>query len=143
MLIEPRQRGGDPGILIAQTVHKLDGEGVGQVRTVALCQHDRCRFDGVTARAKQAVGEAVRLLPGVAAADDQLGHTPEVFDQHDPERDGNRPKFADRQRLHVLIGAHEAAKHVGVEVAVGMCDEGPGYAEHPRISCEWTGEQFR
>ena len=40
MLVEPCQRRGDPGILIAQTVHELDGEGVGQERAVALCEHD-------------------------------------------------------------------------------------------------------
>ena len=143
VLVEPCQRGGDPGILIAQPVYELDGEGVGQVRAVAMCEHNRCRFGGVSARTKQAVGETVRLLSRVAAADDQLGHTPEVFDQHDPERNGNCPELADGQRLHLLVGVHEAAQHVGVEMAVGVCNESPGHTEHPRVSCEWTSEQLR
>ncbi len=95
------------------------------------------------AGAQQAVGETVRLLPRGAAVGDQFGEASEVFDQHDPERDGDRPEFADRQRLHLLIGAHEAAQHLGIEVAVGVGDEGPGHAEHPRVSDERPVHQLR
>ena len=35
-----------------------------------------------------------------------------------------------------LVGAHEAAQHLGVEAAVGVRDEGPGEAEHARIAGE-------
>ena len=55
----------------------------------------------------------------------------------------DRPEFADRQRLHLLVGAHEAAQHLGIEVAVGVGDEGPGQAEHPRISGERSVGQLR
>ena len=55
----------------------------------------------------------------------------------------DRPELADRQRLHVLVGAHEAAQHLGVEVAVGVGDEGPGEAEHARIAGERTVGQLR
>ena len=131
-----RQRGRDPGVLVAQPVHELDGECVRQRRAMPIREHHRHRFGGAAARAQQAVGESVRLLPRGAAVHDLLGEAPEIFDQHDPERDRDRPEFADRQRLHLLVGAHEAAQHLGVEVAVGVGDEGPGQAEHPRISRE-------
>ena len=143
MLVEPRQRRGDPGILIAQAVHELDGECFGQSRAFTLGEHDRRRFGRVSARAQQPVGESVRLLPRGAAVHDQFGEPSQVFDQHDPERDGDRPEFADGQRLHLLVGAHEAAQQLGIEVAIGVCDEGPGHAEHPRISHERTVDQFR
>ncbi len=97
----------------------------------------------MSARTKQAVGETVRLLSRVTAADDQFGEASEVFDQHDPERDGNRPEFADRQWLHLLVGAHEAAQQLGIKVAVGVCDECPRHAEHPWVSLEWTIDQLR
>ena len=136
MLVEPGQRRGDSGILIAQPMHKLDGKCFGQGRAFTLGEHDRRRFGGMPARTQQAIGETVRLLPRGAAVHDQFGEAPEVFDQHDPERDGDRPEFADRQRLHLLVGAHEAAQQLGIEVAIGVCDEGPGHAEHPRVSLE-------
>ena len=143
MLVEPRQRGGDPGILVAQPVHQLDGECVRQRRAFALREHTRRRFGGAAASTQQAVGETIRLLPRGTAVHDQFGDASEVFDQHDPERDRDRPEFADRQRLHFLIGAHEAAQHIGIEVAVGVGDEGPGEAEHPRISGERAVGQLR
>ena len=57
--------------------------------------------------------------------------------------DGDRPEFADRQRLHLLIGAHEAAQHIGIEMAIGVGDKRPGDAEHARISCERAICQLR
>ena len=95
------------------------------------------------ARTQQPVGESVRLLPRDAAVHDQFGEAPEVFDQHDPERDGDRPEFADRQRLHLLVGAHEAAQQLGIEVAIGVCDKSPGHTEHPRVSLERSINQLR
>ena len=86
---------------------------------------------------------SIGLLPRGTAVHDQFGETSEVFDQHDPERDRDRPELADRQRLHLLVGAHEAAQHFGIEVAVSVGDEGPGQAEHPRISGERPVGQLR
>ena len=74
---------------------------------------------------------------------DPFGDAPEVFDQHDPEGDGDRPEFADRQRLHFLIGAYEAAQHISVEMAIGVGDKSPGEAEHAGISCERAICQLR
>ena len=38
------------------------------------------------------------------------------------------------QRLHALVGAHEAAQRLGIEAAVGVRDERPGEAEDARIA---------
>ena len=108
-----------------------------------LGEHGRHRLGGASAGAQQAVGEGVRLLPRGAAVHDPLGQASEVLDQHDPQRDRDRPEFADRQRLDLLIGAHEAAQHLGIEAAVGVGDEGPGQAEHARISGERSVGQLR
>ena len=74
--------------------------------------------------------------PCGAAVHDPLGEPPEVLDEHDPQGDGHRPEFADRQRLDLLVGPHVAAQHLGIEAAIGVGDEGPGHAEHARISRE-------
>ena len=67
---------------------------------------------------------------------DPLRQPPEILDQHDPQCDRHRPEFADRQRLDLLVGPHVANQHFGIEAAVGVGDEGPGHAEHARISRE-------
>ncbi len=72
-----------------------------------------------------------------------FGEACEVLDQHDPERDRDRPEFAGRQWLHLLVGVHEAAKHLAIEVAVGVGDERPDHTEHARISRERPVGQFR
>ena len=55
-------------VLVAQPMYELDGKRVGQGRAFAPCEHDRRGFGGVSARAQQAVGETIRLLPRSAAA---------------------------------------------------------------------------
>ena len=85
---------------------------------------------------EQAVGQGVGLLARRSAADDALGRAPQVLDQHDPQRDRHRPELADRERLHALVGAHEAAERLRVEAAVGVRDERPGQAEDARIALE-------
>lgn len=73
---------------------------------------------------------------------DQFGETSEVFDQHDPQCDCNRPKLANRQRLYLLIGTHEMTQHLAVEVAVCVCHERPGHTEHPGVSFERAVSQL-
>ncbi len=136
MLVEPGQRGRDPGILVTQPVHKLDGECARQAGALRIREHHGGGLRDAIAGTEQAVGETICPLPRGAAVHDQVGEAPEIFDQHDPERDADRPEFADRQRLHVLVSAHETAQHFGIVVAVGVRDEGPGQAEHTRIAGE-------
>ena len=142
-VIEPRQRGGDPRILVAQPVHQLDCKCSQQRRSFVRREYHRCWLGDAAARSKQAVGECIRRLPRGTVLDDLLGKASEVFDHHDPQRDCDRPEFADRQGLYLLISAQEAAQHVGIEMAVGVGDEGPGQSEHPWISRERPVDQLR
>ena len=50
----------------------------------------------------------------------------------------DRPQFADRQRLHALVGLHESAEHLRIEVAIGMRDKGPRDSEDARIAFQRT-----
>ena len=136
-LVEPGQRRSNSGILIAQPVHELHREGVRQRCPVVVRKHHRRRFGGASAGAQQTVGDSVRLLPGGAIAHDRLGETSQILDEHDPQCDRNCPELADHQRLDLLVGPHVAAQHLGIEAAVGVSDERPCHAKHPRISGEW------
>ena len=100
-----------------------------------------CGF--ASAGAEQPVRDVVSLLPDGSPARDQLGCAPQVLDQHDPQRDGDRPQLADRQRLHALIGRHELAQQVRVEAAVGVRDECPRQPEHARIARQRAVGQLR
>jgi hypothetical protein len=42
------------------------------------------------------------------------------------------------RRLDGLIRAHEAQQQFRIEAAVGVRDESPGNAEHPRETGEWA-----
>ena len=135
-LVEPGQRRRDLRILIAQPMHELDREGLRKRPALMRRKHDGDRFGRPAARAQQAVGETVRRMPLGAALGDLLREASEILDQNDPQRDRHRPEFADGERLHLLIGSHEANQHLGVEAAIGMGDERPRYAEHPGIARE-------
>ncbi len=73
-------------------------------------QHRRGLGLGRAVRAEERVGDRVGALPGGASRGDALGQAPEILDEHDAQRDGQRPQLADRQRHHALIGQDEAAK---------------------------------
>ena len=136
LLVEPLQRWRDTGILIAQAIDQLHKERFRVCRLGVLRQHSVGRFGRAAPRAQQSVGQSIRRASAGAAVHDPLGDPPEVFDQHDPQRDGYGPKLADGQRLDLLIGAQVAAQDLGVEEAVGMGHERPGRAEHARVSHE-------
>ena len=85
----------------------------------------------------------VGVHPLGPAVQDQAGRAPQVLDQHDAQRDGDRPQFADGERLDRLVGAHEARQHLGVEAAVAMGDERPRDPEHARVAGERPLAQLR
>ncbi len=91
----------------------------------------------------QADGEFVGIGTFSAADADLVGQPPQVLDEHDAQGDRHGPELADGQRLGALIGADEAAQDVRIEIAVGMRDERPGNAEHPRIAGERPVGEFR
>ncbi len=132
-LVEPRQRGGDLRILVAQPQGELHGERLGQRGAPVFGEHHGHRFRGASPDTQQAVGDSVRLLPRGAAVHGSLGEAPEILDEHDAQRDRHRPELADRERLDLLVGLHVAAQHLGFEPAVRVGDEGPGQAEHARV----------
>ena len=103
----------------------------------------RRRVGGVIVHAEQLVGHEIGLFALRTVADDAHRRAPEILDQHDAQRDGHGPELTDGQRLHVLIGAHEAAEQVGIEAAVGVRHEGPGDAEDAWISDEGAFAQLR
>ncbi len=142
LLVEPRQRGRDARVLIAQALDELDEEGV-RIDGVAMRrEHGAGRFGDAVARTEQLVSRLVRRAASGPAGDHPLGDTPEVLDEHDAQGDRHRPQLADGERLHLLIGAQVAAQDLRIEVAVGVGDEGPGHAQHARIVRERSAGQL-
>ena len=130
-LLEPLQLARHPRVEIAEAVGELHDDG-GRKRPVGRGEQrgDGRRLAG--ADAEHAVGDLVRLETERVPVDDAPGGAAEVLDEHDAERDGNRPQLADGERLDALIGVDEAAEEVGVETAVGVGDIGPRDAEDAR-----------
>jgi hypothetical protein len=139
--VEPRERGGQLRVLVAQPEQQLHREGRAELDALPLPQGVRQRIR--IRRYEQTVDELVGALPSGASARDPLRRATEVLDQHDPERDRHRPELADRQRLNALVGAHEADERIRVESAVGVCDERPGDAENARVSRQRPDRELR
>ncbi len=133
-LIQPEKRRRDGGILIAQPLDELDGEG-GHERGIAVpLQSDRGRIHRTAVEPEHVVREGVGLLARGAPPHDRLRHAAEILDEHDPDRDRHRPQLADRERLDTLVGVDEAAQHLGVQAAVGVRHERPRQAVDTRIA---------
>ncbi len=141
--IQPEQRRRHPRILIAQPLDELDGKGPRQRRVIELLQHRVRRLRRAAIDAEQPVRQSVGFPTRRKAVCDSLGGAPQVLDEHDSQRDRDRPEFADGQRLDMLIGAYEAYQHLAVEAAVGMGDKGPGQSEDAGIALERPIGQFR
>jgi hypothetical protein len=79
------------GILIAQPQDQLDDEGgrKGAARLVAANQH--VRLGRISVHPQQPIDRIVRILARRAAADDAGGRAPQILDEHDAKRDGDRP----------------------------------------------------
>ena len=136
--VEPAQSRSDPWILIAQAVNELDHERARSHRFFVGGEHFRRRPGSAFADAEQAVGQCVRAPTRRTIGDGLFRQTPKILDEHDPQCDRHRPQFADRQRLHLLVGVDIANQHVGVEATVGMGDECPGETEDAGIARERT-----
>ena len=143
MLVEPGENRRHLDVLIAQLADHLNRERVRKRHALEFGQHRRRRLRLPRSRAQQPVGKIVGVLPRDVAVGDPAGEAPKIFDQHDTQRDGDRPELADRQRLHFLIGTDIAAQYPSVEATVGMGDKSPRDPEHPRISGERAVQQFR
>ncbi|MNO61713.1 hypothetical protein D3C76_523680 [compost metagenome] len=140
--VEPAECGGDPRVLVAQALGELGGEEFRQrlARSrgdIGIQRHTRA------AGGEQAVGECIGIGAGLPRAVDLLGQPAQVLDEDDAQGDRDSPQLADGQGLHTLIGGDEVPQHVGIEVAVGVGDEGPGQAEDARVAGERPLGQLR
>ena len=134
--VEPGQRGCDLGILVAQPKQHLHGERGGNRLALPLLKNRVRQLAADVVDGQQPVGKRVGLLPGAAPTGDLLGRAAQVLDQDDPQRDGDRPQLADRQRLHALVRADESRQVVRDQAAVGVSDVCPCQTEHARVTCQ-------
>ena len=141
-LVEPGQRRREPRILIAKPMNEFDREGYGKGLGAAPGEHDRRRFRGVTAHAKQSIRQAIRLVARSAASGDLLRKPPQVLDQDDLQRYRDRPKLSDREGLNFLIRLDVGNEDVGIETAVCVGDKRPRHSEDAGVTGERAGHQF-
>ena len=141
-LVQPEQRRGDRGILIAQPLDELHRERRHQPSVLERGEGRRHRLHGRALQSKEIVGERVGRLACRSPADDGLGQASQILDEQDPQGDRDRPQLSDRQRLHALVGVHEPAERLGIEAAVRMGDERPGDAVHARVAGQRPLGQF-
>ena len=122
-------------------MRQLHDEGA-QIRPRIVREDLSDRLGRLRAQSQNPVGELVGLAPHLMAAYDAAGGAAKILDEDDAQRDRHRPQFADRQRLHRLIGIDEFAEEIAIEATVGVGDIGPGHTEHPRQPGERTGGQL-
>ena len=132
--LEPRQTGRRLGILLTQALDELYGKGDRQRGNVERPEGQRSGRS--PADAEQLVRQRVGVMAGGASLHDPLGQAPEILHEHDPQGDGDGPELADGQRLHALESADEALERLGLEVAVGVRDEGPGETQDARVAVQ-------
>ena len=135
-ILEPRECGRGRGILVAQSVQQLDGQRARQRHVVPRLQYFQQRFGCKSMDAEQSISQLIRALALRTVVNDPLRRASQVLHQHDPQRDGDGPQLADRERLHPLVGTHEPAQQLRIEAAVRVGDEGPDHPEDARISRE-------
>ena len=140
-LVQPRQRRGNTGVLIPQPVHQLNRHR-GRQRHVLILKNHLERFRRNAARSKQPVCDSIGRVALAAAAADAFRQPAQVFNQHNPQRDRNRPQLANRQWLNFLIGAHIIEQALAIKIAVRMRDIGPGQPENPWIPGKRTRSEL-
>ena len=91
---------------------------------------------------EDSISQEVRRPAAGVAQDDRIGETAEIFDQGDPKGDRERPKLANCECVHLLIGGDVPTQCLGIKAAIAMGDKGPGNAEDAGISDEWAVGQF-
>ena len=89
LFVEPRERGRRLGILLAQALHELHGEGDGQGGRLEPLEG---QGPGRTsAEPEQLVGQRIAVMAGGAAFHDLLGQAPEVLQEQQTQGDWNGP----------------------------------------------------
>ena len=141
--VQPDQNWADLGIEVAQTLHQLHGKRALQWLIFETAQHSGGRNGRLAGGAEHAISKNIGFHARVAAAYDALGDAPQIFHQHDAQRDSYGPEFADGQRLHALVGADEAAQDFGIETAVVVRHKRPRNPENARKALQVAGSEFR
>jgi hypothetical protein len=142
-LVEPCERGRKLRILLAEPMHELDRESIGQTPRGTVSEYDRRRLRGASAYAQKPIGEPVGLSPHSSAERYLLREAPEILYEYDLQRDRDRPKLADRERLNFLIGFDVCDQSIRIETTVSVGDERPGQAKHTGIPDERAGDELR
>ncbi len=94
-------------------------------------------------RRQHPFGEGVGLCALAPRDFHAAGEAPEVLDQRDAERDGNRPQLADRQRRDRLVRVEEILERLHVGAAVGVGDERCGDRVDARVTAELSPGKVR
>ncbi|WP_232239143.1 hypothetical protein [Burkholderia oklahomensis] len=89
--MQPRLHRRDGGIVIVQPLNQLHRERIVR-RRLLIAGDERLRLHlRVPTFAEQAIRERVGVEPRAPVVDDLIREPPQVFDQHDPQRDRHRP----------------------------------------------------
>ena len=90
-LVQPPQRRRHLGILIAQALNHLHREGRRQRRLIQILEHCLGRLRVAAVRSQQPVRQQVGMAAFRTAVAHLFSQAPQVFDQHDPKRNRDRP----------------------------------------------------
>ena len=139
-LLEPRQ-GGNPASCSRRRWTRRTANARATANARVHGRHRRGR--PVIGESEHLVGDTVGGLTRLTLEYDPFREAAKVLHEHDAQRDRHGPQLADRERRHVLVGAHEATECVRVEAAVGERDVGPGHAVDAREAGELGLGQLR
>jgi len=120
--VESQAEGGIDAVDVGDQLRdKRRGEGGGGADEIAEGGDELARigFDDL----EEAIGPDEGGVALAAAPGDALGDEVEVFDQRQPQHDGDGPEFAEGEGMDGLVGADEMRKVVGVHLAVAVADE--------------------
>ena len=109
-LVQPGERRHLCRVLIAKPLDQLNGERRSQWSLDASQGHFR-RLGLMAAGFQQPIRQRIGLLTCCLTPHDVVGQAPQIFHEHDAQRDRNRPELTYRQRLYALVGACETMQH--------------------------------
>ena len=121
-MLDPGQRQRQRGTLALHATHKLGDERRRHWR-VGAChvggQQDQAFRIGLRHH-DHLVNPGVGLIALDPACRDTHRHPSQIFNQRQPQHDGNRPQFAQIERRDGLIRRHEAAESGFVDTAIAV-----------------------
>src|SRR6185437_15407907 len=141
-LLQPMQARRNLRVLITQTLKQLDGKRGREAPTFCVAAQQSVGLESGTVDTQESICQDIRLLACGATTYDARGGAAQVFHQHYPQRDSDRPQLADGERLNALIGAHETTQRLGIEAAIGVGNKRPSHPEHARIPLQGPAVQL-